>query len=258
MPTDRQPQNVYDDPDFFAGYSELERFGEGWGGAYEHPDFAGLLPDVVGSRVLDLGCGAGQLSYHLAEAGAAEVIGLDLSERMLQVARMQRIHRRVRYIRESLEDADFPADRFELVVSSLVFHYVEDYGGLTRRIADWLVPDGILVFSTEHPVFLARASEEGWVRDANGEPLHWTLDRYGQEGLREEHWFRDGVQKFHRTLSTLLNGLIDAGLTVERVIEPLPDDEMLRRHPDWIHERKRPIFLLVRSRKPPTAGTMDG
>src|SRR5688500_12245565 len=96
-PEGRQPQNVYDDPEFFAGYSQLERFGEKWGAAYEHGAFVALLPDVAGSRVLDLGCGAGQLALHVAESGPAEVIGLDLSERMLEVARVERAHSRVTY-----------------------------------------------------------------------------------------------------------------------------------------------------------------
>lgn len=244
-----EPQNVYDEAKFFAGYSRLERFGREWGEAYEHPGFTALLPNAAAMRVLDLGCGAGQLTYHLAQAGASEVIGLDVSDRMLHVAMTERADPRVTYMRESIEGARFPAERFDLVVSSLALHYVEDYIHLVQRIHGWLVPDGVFVFSTEHPVFTARASDDGWVRNADGEALHWAIDRYGEEGLREEHWFRDGVQKFHRTLSTLLNGLIEAGFVIERVAEPMPDDDMLRRHPDWVDERKRPIFMLVRARK---------
>lgn len=245
-----EPQNVYDDPEFLAGYSELERFRQEWGAAYEHGEFTSLLSDAAALRVLDLGCGAGQLALHLAEAGAREVIGLDVSERMLEVARAHRGHPRITYLQQSIEGADFPPDRFDLVVSSLALHYVEDYGGLVRRIGAWLVSGGILVFSTEHPIFAARASDDGWVRDAHGEPQAWTIDQYGVEGAREHHWFREGVVKYHRTVSTLLNGLIDAGLVVERVVEPAPEDEMLRHHPEWTHERKRPTFLLVRARKP--------
>lgn len=243
------PQNLYDDPEFFAGYSRLERFGSGWTKAFEHRSFMALLPDASGLRVLDLGCGAGQLAHHLAERGAAEVIGIDISERMLGLARAERSHPRLTYLREAIEQATFSPDRFDLVVSSLAFHYVADYRGLIRRIACWLSPGGILVYSTEHPVYLTRASTDGWVRDAAGEPLHWTVDAYAEEGLRREHWFKDGVQKYHRTLSTLLNGLIDAGLAIERVVEPVPDEEGLGRHPEWIHERRRPFCLLVRAGK---------
>jgi len=57
------------------------------------------------------------------------------------------------------------------------------------------------------------------------------------------------VQKYHRTLATLLNVLIEAGLSIERLVEPVPDDEQLSRRPDWIDERRRPFCLLVRARK---------
>jgi SAM-dependent methyltransferase len=249
MPDDRPPQNVYDDPEFLAGYSQLERFGREWGAAYEHAAFTSLLPDIAGTRVLDLGCGTGQLSLHLAQAGAAEVVGVDVSEAMLAFARSERAHPRVSYVRESMESVTFPPGGFDLIVSSLALHYVDEYAGLASRIGTWLTSGGVLVLSTEHPIMTARASDDGWLRDRDGAPQSWTIDRYGVEGLREEHWFREGVQKFHRTVSTLLNGLIDAGLTIERVVEPMPDEATLRDHPEWIHELKRPIFLLVRARK---------
>src|SRR5260370_22439127 len=82
----REPQNIYDDPGFFAGYSTLERFGAGWERAMEHADLLALLPEVDGRRVLDLGCGAGQLARYLATTGAAEGGGGDVSGRMLAPA----------------------------------------------------------------------------------------------------------------------------------------------------------------------------
>lgn len=228
---DDEPQNIYDDARFFDGYSRLERYTRPFGTAYEHPAFLQRLPSIAGARVLDLGCGAGQLTLHLAEAGAAEVIGVDLSEWMLADAQRLRSHPTVTYRRVAMDDLEFPPDRFELVVSSLAFHYVADLADLLGRIGRWLRPGGHLVFSIEHPVFLARAADDGWIRDEHGSPLSWTIDRYAEEGRREQHWFREGVRKYHRTLAALLNGVIEAGLVHERLVEPWPSQEQLEAHP---------------------------
>lgn len=244
------PQNIYDDPGFFAGYSTLERFGAGWERAMEHADVLALLPEVDGRRVLDLGCGAGQLARHLATAGAAEVVGVDVSERMLALARAEWAHPRVTYRREAVEAVAFPSARFDLVVSSLVFHYVDDYPGLVARIAGWLAPGGVLVYSTEHPIFTARLPGDGWVLDDAGRRARVSLDRYADEGAREETWFVPRVRKVHRMLATLLNGLLDAGLVIERVVEPMPSEQWLHDHPQFRDERRRPMFLLVRACKP--------
>jgi SAM-dependent methyltransferase len=247
---DPEPQNIYDDPAFFAGYSTLERFGAGWERAMEHADLLALLPDVAGCRALDLGCGAGQLAHHLATVGAAEVVGIDVSERMLALARADRAHPRVTYHRGAIEELAFPPARFDLVVSSLVLHYMHDYPGLIRRIAEWLAPGGVLVYSTEHPIFTARLPGDGWVLDDAGRRTWWGLDRYAEEGTREETWFGVGVRKVHRMVATLINGLLDAGLMIERVVEPVPSEQWLDAHPLAREERRRPVFLLVRARKP--------
>lgn len=250
MDQDHRPQNIYDDPQFFAGYSQLDRFKSGWGRGMEHGGFVELLGEVSGRRVLDLGCGGGQLDFYLADAGAAEIIAIDASERMLNVARARWLHPRVSYRRESMEDADFSPGSFDLVVSSLALHYVRDYAGLVRRIARWLAPSGLLVFSTEHPIYTARGSDDGWVIGSEATRVAWALDDYADEGLREHRWFVPGVRRYHRTLSTLLNGLIEAGLVIQRVVEPTPSDAWLRDRPQDADERRRPMFLLVRSRKP--------
>jgi 2-polyprenyl-3-methyl-5-hydroxy-6-metoxy-1,4-benzoquinol methylase len=245
-----KPQNIYDDPGFFAGYSTLERFGAGWRRAMEHTDLLTLLPPVTGRSVLDLGCGAGQLSHFLATQGATEVVAIDVSERMLALARADWAHPRVSYERAPIEDVAFPSARFDLVVSSLAIHYVDDYAGLLKRISDWLLPGGVLVFSTEHPIFTARLPGEGWVLDAEGRRARWGLDDYADEGAREEQWFVPGVRKVHRTLATLINGVVDAGLVLERVVEPVPSADRLRTDPDARDERRRPMFVLVLARKP--------
>src|SRR5262249_15853924 len=139
---------------------------------------------------------------------------------------------------------------FDLVISSLALHYVEDYPGVMRRIAEWLSRGGVLVYSTEHPIYTARLPSNGWIVDDAGRRTSWSLDRYAHEGAREETWFVSGVRKVHRTFATFTNGLADAGLTVERVLEPVPSEPWLQDRPQFADERRRPMFLLVRARKP--------
>jgi hypothetical protein len=116
------------------------------------------------------------------------------------------------------------------------------------RVAEWLTPGGVVVYSTEHPIFTARLPYDGWVRDETG-PTRWALNDYADEGRRDETWFVSGVRKVHRTIATLINGLADAGLTLERVVEPIPSAGWLEGHPSMRDERRRPMFLLVRARK---------
>lgn len=80
-------QNIYDNPDFFAGYSQLPRQVHGLDGAPEWPAIRALLPDVAEKRVADLGCGFGWASRWFREQGAASVTGFDLSHNMIARAR---------------------------------------------------------------------------------------------------------------------------------------------------------------------------
>jgi hypothetical protein len=108
----------------------------------------------------------------------------------------------------------------------------------------------MLVYSTEHPLYTGRLPANGWVVDPAGRRTGWAIDHYADEGAREEAWFVPGVRKVHRTLATLVNGLLEAGLVIERVVEPVPDATWLARHPQATDERRRPVFLLARARKP--------
>ena len=76
-------QNIYDDEEFFVAYSGLRRSVEGLDGAPEWPTLRAMLPTMAGCRVVDLGCGFGWFSRWAAEAGAASVLGIDLSDKML-------------------------------------------------------------------------------------------------------------------------------------------------------------------------------
>ena len=111
--------------------------------------------------MLDLGCGYGWHCIYAAEHGARSVLGLDLSEKMLEVARRKTSQPQVEYRRGSMEEAEFPSGSFQVVLSSLALHYVEDYPALVRKVREWLSPGGDFVFTCEHPVFTAQGPRTG-------------------------------------------------------------------------------------------------
>lgn len=76
-------QNIYDDQQFFEGYSQLNRSVHGLDGAPEWPALEAMLPEVRGTKVVDLGCGYGWFCRNMREQGAAQVLGLDISAKML-------------------------------------------------------------------------------------------------------------------------------------------------------------------------------
>jgi SAM-dependent methyltransferase len=237
-------QNIYDDPAFFTGYQAMRarRFG-----AHEttvEPMLERLLPDLSGARVLDLGCGDGWLSRKALARGAASVVAVDPSVRMLAEAAKLTNDPRVEYQRGFVEDIELPAHRFECAVSVFALHYVEDLAAALRRSAGWLAPSGVLVMVLEHPIYLASAPERDFEMRP-GNPPRWLLQGYGVEGARKEHWFVDAVVKYHRKLSTILNAIVDAGLLIDHIDEPLPGPPADAR--TKAEGAARPVVLGVRA-----------
>ncbi|MCC7369287.1 MAG: class I SAM-dependent methyltransferase [Chloroflexi bacterium] len=243
-------QNIYDDDRFFAGYQQLRESKLGLNEAIEQPAFRALLPPFDGLRVLDLGCGDGELARWCRARGAVAVVGVDISERMLGLARERTADDGITYVRSGLEVVQFEPASFDLVTSSFALHYVRDYPAVMGSIAEWLRPGGTLVYSVEHPVCTAQVARQGWASDHVGRRLFWALDDYGYEGQRQQTWFVSGVVKFHRTVASLVNGAVAAGFTVERLEEPGPTPEAVRDRPDLIDERRRPAVLVLKARKP--------
>ncbi len=241
-------ENKYDDPKFFEKYGAMSRSVQGLSGAGEWTQLKQLLPDFRGKRVLDLGCGYGWHCIYAAEHGAASVLGTDISEKMLEVARQKTGSEVVRYRCCAMEDLDAAPGSFDIVLSSLAFHYVEDFSGVAERIHDWLAPGGELVFSAEHPVFTARGDQD-WFYGPGGEILHFPVDNYFREGRREAVFLGEKVVKYHRTLTGYLDALLRCGFTLRRIVEPRPPEEMMH-IPGMEHEMRRPMMLLVAAVKP--------
>jgi SAM-dependent methyltransferase len=240
-------QNIYDMPGFFEGYKRMRDNRSGLNEVIEQPAMLALLPEVKGQNVLDLGCGAGEFCRRLSALGAESVIGVDISRKMLELAQKENSPGVV-YQNTAMEDCEFPSGAFDLVVSSLAFHYVKDLGSLFHNIRTWLKESGTLLFSMEHPVTTSsQGYHHGWIKDAADNKICWPLDHYHQEGIRESHWFVSGVIKYHRTISTILNSLVNSGFTIRAIDEPVACEEDEKIWPDLREARRRPPFLVVKA-----------
>jgi ubiquinone/menaquinone biosynthesis C-methylase UbiE len=239
-------QNIYDDEEFFAEYSRLRRSVEGLDGAPEWPALRALLPNLSGLKVLDLGCGFGWFCRWARQQGAAEVVGIDVSEKMLRRGRAATADPAITYIRADMEQLELPPEAFDLVYSSLALHYVENLSGVLSQAYRSLVPSGALVFSVEHPIFSA-PPDPSWLLNSAGRKA-WPVEGYLDEGPRSTDWLAKGVIKQHRTLATYINMLIAIGFVISHVEEWGPTEEQIAAEPKWANERQRPPFLLVAAR----------
>ncbi len=199
--------------------------------------------------MLDLGCGLGYFAREARARGAREVVGVDISERMLAEARSRGADPGVTYLRSSLEAFEPEAAAFDLVVSTLALHYVADYRMIVGRVARCLVPGGRFAMSVEHPIFSASGTGT-WHLGPDGTSAHWPVDHYRDEGERRRRWFVDGVLRYHRTIETYVNTLLEAGLTLVRLEEPEAEGTLSAERPEWRHERRRPPFLLLAADRP--------
>lgn len=143
----------------------------------------------------------------------------------------------------AIEDFEFEPESFDVVISSLAFHYLESFDDICEKVHRCLTPGGSFVFSVEHPVFTAQGSQE-WILNENGRPIHWPVDQilYRRQATCQLSGLE--VTKFHKTLTTYVNGLIRAGFTITGLVEPRPDEAMLD-IPGMKNELRRPMMLIV-------------
>lgn len=241
-------QNIYDDPDFLAGYVTLDRQVHGLDGAAEWPVLRSMLPDMGGRRVVDLGCGFGWFSRWADESGAASVLGVDVSTKMLERARSQTTSATIKYQCADLDRLDLAPGSTDHVFSSLTLHYVHDLNRLLSIVAESMTPGGSVVFSVEHPIYSAPTAQK-FETSANGNRI-WPLDNYLVEGERVTNWFVDGIVKEHRTVATYVNTVIEAGLVLDQIVECGPTAEAVEARPELADDRHRPWFLLLGATKP--------
>ena len=243
-------QNIYDNEIFFAGYKALRDNELSYNDLLEQPAMAKMLPDLNGKSVLDLGCGYGHNCIDFVHRGASRVVGVDISEKMLDVAKSESSDDKIQYVNMSMTDIDKLNEKFDFIYSSLAFHYVEDFDEFAKKMFSVLDSGGELLFSQEHPIITATVDGNGhFNKDENGKRVSYTFSIYNEPGERKIHWYVDGVIKYHRTFSNVVNALTKTGFVIEEICEPVPEEWAIKKLPTAVKEYIKPNFLIVKARK---------
>lgn len=204
-----------------------------------------LAGDVAAKRVLDLGCGEGRFCRMLAARGAATV-GLDLVRDMVIAAR-ERDSGSGLYVQGSGDKLPFGEAAFDLVVSYLTLIDITDFRSAIVESARVLKPGGHLLLANLSAFITA---SDGWERDPSGRRLYKRVDRYLDEhgvilegnGMRFLNW--------HRPLEAYMEAFLNAGLVLQRFLEPVPADEVLRDDPRFEGDFRVPDFVVMLWEKP--------
>lgn len=224
--------------DAMAGAYAADNAESAYNAYYERPATLSLLGDVAGRRVLDAGCGAGPLTAWMVDHGAV-VTAMDVSAAMVRLAR-DRVGDRATFVVADLhQPLSFAADAsFDLVVASLVLHYVRDWERVLREFRRVLSPAGSVVFSTHHPSM-------DWA-------LHSPDDYFAVKQVTEV-WSKGSgefeVTFWRRPLTAMTEAVASAGFLIEQLVEPEPSPELRARDPDAYELLcTRPQFLFFRLR----------
>jgi SAM-dependent methyltransferase len=263
-PTEHPPST--DDPPARETYDDLaDGYGDITGAAirehYEWPAVRDLLPDLDGTRVLDAACGDGFYTARLVGSGA-DAVGVDASPEMVARARERFGGSDIEDAPEvPIHEADLTAGLpflddgdFDLVLCQLALEHVEDWPAVFGAFARVLRPGGRVVVSTSHPV-------RDYVDAEYDGREHVLADgaTYGAVERADRDWGDDEsfvVPFYRRPLQAVFEPATDAGLLVERVVEPGVTDAFAEREPDRIEPfvDGPPNFLCLRFLRPADSG----
>jgi SAM-dependent methyltransferase len=238
---ERRGGAFYDEAEVFERYRQHRQWPLNPNMVMEEPALIDELGPVSGLRVLDLGCGDAEVGRVLLDAGCVSYIGIDGSEKMVQAARAALVGSVGEVARCDIEEFSAPLASFDLVVSRMALHYVEDLGRVLRVCHACLAPSGRIVFTVVHPVITSHDA-----RASTAEPREsWVVDDYFVAGPREREWLGARSVWHHRTIEDYVYELRRAGFELTNLRECAPRRERFDDDAEFERRRRIPLVLLL-------------
>jgi SAM-dependent methyltransferase len=196
-------------------------------------------------RVLDVGCGEGQVA-RLAVARGADVVGIDPTAAQLEAA--QERGGGPSYALASADRLPFQSGTFDCVVACLVFEHIEAVDDALGEVSRVLAPGGRFLFFLNHPLLQTPGS--GWIDDRILDEQYWRIGPYLVEDTSLEEVEKDVFIPFvHRPLSRYVNGCSANGMLVTTMLEPAPPSGFLDRAEEYRDAATIPRLLFLRCEK---------
>lgn len=168
-------------------------------------------------EVLELGCALGHLTTKLAEV-SGNVTALDRSQVMISCAKQENSSENASYI--CTEFLDYSHDTpFDMVVSGMAMHLVEDFEALCRMVHTSLRDGGTFIFSQRHPIRTCNPVGE---RGQGASPTSWLVSDYFSVGERHYTWLNSNVICYHRPIGNIISTLTNIGFQIVEIVEPRP------------------------------------
>ncbi len=206
---------------------------------YERPATLSLLPEVAGKKVLDVACAAGWYTKWLID-NKADCTAMDFSPKMVEMTR-KRVGDQARIIQADLnQPLSFLEDEsLDIILSSLTLHYIRNWEPVLAEFNRILKKDGCFIFSVHHPFM---------------DFTYFKTDSYFRTELLNDVWNTSNgkvnVQFYRRPMSEIINPLLNAGFTLEKLLEPMPTEQFKEAQPEGYDRlTKNPQFLFIRAGK---------
>jgi len=226
----------------------IEGFTEGADPEYEDQIIPLAVAEQGGAdRVLDLGCGDGQIARALASSGVS-VVGVDPTTNQIDVA-AERAGGPV-FAQAGAAVLPFSDGAVDGVIACLVFEHIDDVDAAIGEVARVLRPGGRFTFMLNHPLLQTPGS--GWIDDHMVDPpeQYWRIGPYLVEAETvEQVELGVHIRFLHRPLSRYLNALAAVGLVLERMDEPAPPERFLAQAPEYFDAATVPRLLHLRLRR---------